>query len=82
MELAAIINQYYDVFISKYAGSLLPGHLKAMNAIRSAVHLIPVNCMCIALIVITGNGIRSPVGTGVARSARTIRPHNGFSASR
>ena len=35
MELAAIINQYYDVFISKYAGSLLPGHLKAMNAIRS-----------------------------------------------
>ena len=35
MELAAIINQYYDVFISKYAGSLLPGHLKAMNAICS-----------------------------------------------
>jgi hypothetical protein len=35
MELAAIINQYYDAFISKYAGSLLPGHLKAMNAIRS-----------------------------------------------
>ena len=34
MELAAIINQYYDAFISKYAGSVLPGHLKAMNAIR------------------------------------------------
>ncbi|MEA3360692.1 MAG: transposase zinc-binding domain-containing protein, partial [Thermodesulfobacteriota bacterium] len=33
MELASIINQYYDAFICKYAGSVLPGHLKAMNAI-------------------------------------------------
>jgi hypothetical protein len=35
MELAAVINQYYDAFKDKYAGSVLPGHLKAMNAICS-----------------------------------------------
>ncbi len=34
MELASIINQYYDVFTSKYGHTALPGHLKAMNAIR------------------------------------------------
>jgi len=34
MELASIINQYYDAFMIKYAGTVLPGHLKAMNAIR------------------------------------------------
>jgi hypothetical protein len=33
MELSAIINQYYDAFIDKYARTALPGHLKAMNAI-------------------------------------------------
>ncbi len=33
MELAAIIDQYYDTFIDKYAQTILPGHLKAMNAI-------------------------------------------------
>lgn len=33
MELAAIITQYYDAFISKYEGTALPSHLKAMNAI-------------------------------------------------
>jgi len=35
MELASIINQYYDAFMIKYADTALPGHLKAMNAIRS-----------------------------------------------
>jgi len=34
MELSSIINQYYDAYINKYAGTALPGHLKAMNAIR------------------------------------------------
>lgn len=34
MDLAAIINQYYDAFISKHGDTALPGHLKAMNAIR------------------------------------------------
>jgi len=33
MELAAIINQYYDAYAVKYAGSILPGHLNAVNAI-------------------------------------------------
>jgi len=35
MELSSIINQYYDTFMVKYAGTVLPGHLKAMNAICS-----------------------------------------------
>ena len=35
MELASIINQYCDAFMIKYAGTVLPGHLKAMNAIGS-----------------------------------------------
>jgi len=34
MELAAIIDQYYDAFIAKHADTLLLGHLKALNAIR------------------------------------------------
>jgi hypothetical protein len=34
MELASIINQYYNAFMIKYAGTVLPGHLNAMNAIR------------------------------------------------
>ncbi len=33
MKLSSIINQYYDAFISKYEGTALPGHLKAINAI-------------------------------------------------
>ncbi|MGB2690505.1 MAG: transposase zinc-binding domain-containing protein, partial [Desulfobacterales bacterium] len=35
MELASIIDQYYDAFIAKYADSALPGHFNAINAIRS-----------------------------------------------
>jgi len=35
MELSSIINQYYDAFMIKYASTVLPGHLKAINAIRS-----------------------------------------------
>jgi hypothetical protein len=35
MELASIIKEYYDAFMIKYANSVLPGHLKAMNAICS-----------------------------------------------
>ena len=34
MELASIINQYYDAFKIKHGDTALPGHLKAMNAIR------------------------------------------------
>jgi len=34
MEMVSIINQYYDAFIARYADTLLPGHLKALNAIR------------------------------------------------
>jgi len=34
MEMASIINQYYDAFMIKYGDTVLPGHLKAMNAIR------------------------------------------------
>lgn len=34
MELSSIIDQYYDAFIAKYADSLLPSQLKAIEAIR------------------------------------------------
>ena len=34
MEMASIINQYYDAFITKYGETLLPSHLKALNAIH------------------------------------------------
>ena len=34
MELASIINQYYDAFIAKYVDTILSSHLKALNAIR------------------------------------------------
>ena len=34
MEMASIINQYYDAFMIKYGDTALPNHLKAMNAIR------------------------------------------------
>jgi len=35
MEMASIINQYYDAFMSKYGETALPGQLKALNAIRN-----------------------------------------------
>ena len=31
MELAPIIDQYYDEFIANHRDTLLPGHLKALN---------------------------------------------------
>ena len=34
MEMASVVNQYYDAFTDKYAKILLPGHLKALNAMR------------------------------------------------
>jgi len=34
MQLAAILDQYYDAFQAKYGSRLLPGHLRAINAIR------------------------------------------------
>ncbi len=33
MEMASIVNQYYDAFLSKYGDAALPGHLKALDAI-------------------------------------------------
>lgn len=33
MELASIIHQYYDSFMTKYGDKLLPGHLNAIHAI-------------------------------------------------
>lgn len=34
MELASIVDQYYDRFLKKYGQTALPGHLKALHAIR------------------------------------------------
>ncbi len=33
MELASIVNQYHDAFLTKYGESALPSHLKTLNAI-------------------------------------------------
>ena len=33
MEIASIVDQYYDVFTAKYGDTALPGHHKALNAI-------------------------------------------------
>jgi len=35
MEIASIIDQYYDMFTAKYTGKLLPGHFHALNSIRN-----------------------------------------------
>lgn len=34
MEIASIVNDYYNTFIEKHGAAALPGHLKALNAIR------------------------------------------------
>jgi len=34
MELASIVDQYYDGFLEKHGQTALPGHLKALHAIR------------------------------------------------
>jgi len=31
MELASIVNQYYDAFMIRHGDTALPGHLKALN---------------------------------------------------
>jgi len=80
MELSSIINQYYDTFMIKYADTALPGHLKAMNAIRVA-HRIPVNFMWSVRTAIMGNGGLYLVVTGVAQNVRTMRPANGSTVS-
>jgi len=33
MEMAALVNQYYDQYIGKYGDTALPGHLKTLNSI-------------------------------------------------
>ena len=33
MEMAALVNQYYDKYICSYGDTALPGHLKTLNAI-------------------------------------------------
>ena len=34
MQLASILDQYHDAFLAKYGPRLLPGHLRAIDAIR------------------------------------------------
>ena len=47
-----------------------------------AAHLIPVSFMCSARTVITGNGIRYPVATGVVHSVKTMKPVSGLTGNR
>jgi hypothetical protein len=69
MELASIINQYYDAFIVKYADTALRRHLMPFVV---AAHLIPVNSMCSVLTVITHNGNLCPADTVVTQDVKTI----------
>jgi hypothetical protein len=34
MKIASVIDMYYDSFVEKYKNKVLPGHLKALNAMR------------------------------------------------
>ncbi len=34
MEMAILVEQYYDAYIAKYGATALPGHFKALSAIR------------------------------------------------
>lgn len=34
MQLASIFDQYHDAFQAKYGSRLLPGHLRAIEALR------------------------------------------------
>jgi hypothetical protein len=34
MELASLVHQYHDLFVSRFGDTALPGHLKALDAIR------------------------------------------------
>jgi len=83
MEMASIINQYYDAFMIKYGDTALPNHLKGNECHSSfAAHLIPVNFMCSVLIVITQNGDLCPVDTVVVQSVRTMKPASGLTDNR
>ena len=34
MKMSAIINEYRDAFLAKHGNKALPGHLKALDAMR------------------------------------------------
>jgi len=72
MKLSSIINQYYDALMIKYGNAVLPGHLKAMNAICSCRTPGSGELYVIARTVITGNSIRYPVVTEIVHSVKTM----------
>jgi len=82
MELASIIHQYYNAFINKHGDTVLPGHLKAMNAFAVAVLRIPASSMCSALIVIMQSGGLYPAAIVVVQSVRTMNPASGLTGNR
>ena len=81
MELASIIHQYYNAFINKHGDTVLPGHLKAMNAFAVAVLRIPASSMCSALIVIMQSGGLYPAATVVVQSVKTMKPASGLTGN-
>jgi hypothetical protein len=34
MEIASVINEYYDAFLARYGDTVLPGHMQALEAMR------------------------------------------------
>jgi hypothetical protein len=75
MQLASIVDQYADAFKANYAARLLPGHLKALDAIRRCRTPRAVRCRCVARNVTRQCGSLAPVGTAVVQRVSTMKPH-------
>jgi hypothetical protein len=82
MEMATLVDQYYDKYIGRYSDIALPGHLKTLSTILRAAPLNQASCMSGVQTVITQNGAQSLAATGIAQNARTITPANGLIHSR
>lgn len=71
MRLASILDQYHDAFLAKYGSKLLPGHLRAIDAIRRCrtpeAGEFLLQC-----------GNRVPAGTVAAHNVRTMKLPSGW----
>jgi hypothetical protein len=82
MQLASILDQYHDAFQAKYGSRLLPGHLRAIDAISrcrtpEAGQSLFVQCNCGH-----ADGDPAPVGIAAARNARIMKPRCGWIVNR
>jgi len=64
------------------AQKTIDAYSRSDRRVRDHFDCCPGKFMYLALIVIMENGGLSPVGTGVARNARTMKPVNGLTGNR